>query len=229
LLIEVRIAWQQEVFVLLAQIIEVFQDIVLPWQREFKEKGELLREDPFVGFVATSVLGAAFYYFTRQSPSWLGFFLNYAGIAMFILGGFAALAAGWFGWRWYVRIAWPTVFLAWIIYGCFDTYLVVETVEKQAAKKYSRAEEVYTTIEQTDEIKRFTGRPLQRSVQSTDYVAQRPIAQFTETGLLNAEGKKHGRWEIFSEVPKRIAPTVKWYWNGEEVSEQQWEERAKAG
>jgi hypothetical protein len=66
-------------------------------------------------------------------------------------------------------------------------------------------------------------------VQSTDYVAQRPIAQFTETGLLNAEGKKHGRWEIFSEVPKRIAPTVKWYWNGEEVSEQQWEERAKAG
>jgi predicted Na+-dependent transporter len=69
---------------LLSQVYEVFEDIVIPWQRELKEKRDLLREDPFVGFIVTAIVGAVFYFFTRESPSWIGFLLHYLGIAMFL-------------------------------------------------------------------------------------------------------------------------------------------------
>jgi hypothetical protein len=210
---------------LLAELIEVFQDIILPWHKELKEKRELLREDPFVGFIALAAAGAAFYFFTRQSPSWIGSFLHYAGIAMFILGSFAALAAGWFGWGLYRKAAWPTALLALLIYGGFDTYEVVTQSEKQPIKKYNRADGAVTIIIQTDEIKRFTGRPLHRSILSTDIVAERPQLRGREEGPLNSAGQRHGRWEIISEIPKQITPTVKWYWEGQEMTQEQWEKK----
>jgi hypothetical protein len=211
---------------LLAEIYEVFQDIVMPWHRELKEKRELLREDPFVGFIALAAAGAAFYFFTRQSPSWLGFFLHYAGIAMFILGSFAALSAGWFGWGLYRRAAWPTALIVLLIYGCLDTYQVVTESEKQPVKKYNRADGALTIIVQTDEIKRFTGRPLNRSILSTDIVAERPQARIREEGPLNSAGQRHGRWEIIAEIPKQTTPTIKWYWEGKEVTEVEWEKKS---
>jgi hypothetical protein len=206
---------------LLAQIIEVFEDIVTPWQRELKEKRELLREDPFVGFVALAVLGVVFYVFTRQSPSWIGFLLHYLGIAMVVLGGIAALAAGWFGWALYRRAAWPTALLALLIYGCFDTYQIRTTNERKPAKPLPG--EVFITT-QTDEVKRFTGRPLYRSVDIVDQVAGRPVDRIVEEGPLSPVGQRQGRWEI----TKRGTVTIKWYWNDKEVTEAEWERAVTA-
>lgn len=212
---------------MLAEIYEVFEDIVVPWQRDLKEKRDLLREDPFVGFIALAVLGAAFYFFTRQSPSWIGFLLHYSGIAMFILGGIAALAAGWFGWNLYRRAAWPMALLVLLIYGCRDTYLVSTTSEQKRASVFRGEEGAMLITTQTDEIKRFTGRPLNRSVDSIDQVAGRAVHRTLAEGPLNSAGQKHGRWEVFSLVPKRTAVIDKWYWQDREVTETQWREENK--
>jgi hypothetical protein len=205
---------------LLSQIIEVFQDIVVPWQRELKEKRDLLREDPFVGFIALAVLGAVFYYFTGQSPSWTGFLLHYLGIVMFILGGIAALAAGWFGWALYRYAAWPTAVLVLLIYGCFDTYQVVTTSEQKPAGNFRVEEGVVRVTTQTDVVKRFTGRPLHRSVNMVDQVAGRPVRRISEEGPLNSAGQKHGRWEVSS----RGTTTFKWYWQDKELPEMEWQQ-----
>ncbi len=205
---------------MLSQIYEVFEDIVIPWQRDIKEKRDLLREDPFLGFIALSVLGAAFYFFTRQSPSWLGFILHYSGIAMFILGGIAALASGWFGWGLYRLAAWPTVLLVLLVYGCFDTYQVSTTSEPKRLSGYRIEEGVMRTITQTDDIKRFTGRPLHRCVVTLDEIAGRPVHRTIEEGPLNSAEQRHGRWE----VAFRGTVTFKWYWQGKEVTASQWQQ-----
>jgi hypothetical protein len=205
---------------LLSQIIEVFQDIVVPWQKELKEKRDLLREDPFVGFIALAVLGAVFYYFTKQSPSWIGFLLHYLGILMFILGSIAALAAGWFGWQLYSRAAWPTALVVILIYGCFDTYVVQTTSEPQRLKGTRFEEGAVRVTTQTDVIKRFTGRPLHRELDTIDQFAGRPLSRVIEEGPLNAAGQKHGRWE----KTFRGTVTDKWYWQDKEVTEAKWQE-----
>jgi hypothetical protein len=209
---------------LLPQIVEVLQDIVVPWQRELKEKRDLLREDPFVGFIAVAVLGAVFYYFTKQSPSWIGYLLHYLGIAMFILGSFAALAAGWFGWGLYRRAAWPTALLVLVIYGCFDTYQVQTASEEKVIGKFRVEEGLVRVKTQTDEIKRFTGRPLYRSVDTIDQVAGRAVHRIVEEGPLNSAAQRHGRWEEYSLVPKRQSTTVRWYWQDKEVTETEWQQ-----
>lgn len=208
---------------MLSQIYEVFEDIVTPWQRDLKEKRDLLREDPFVGFIAMAITGAAFYFFTRQSPSWIGFLFHYLGIAMFILGGIAALAAGWFGWGMYRRAAWPTTMLVLLAYGCFDTYQVSTTSEQKLTRSHRVEENVTLRTTQTDEIKRFTGRPLHRSVDSNEQVAGRTMRRTLAEGPLNSSGQKHGCWEVSSLVPKRNAPLVKWYWQDKEVTETEWQ------
>jgi hypothetical protein len=205
---------------LLSQIYEVFTDIVVPWQKDLKEKRDLLREDPFLGFIALAVLGAVFYYFTRQSPSWIGFLLHYLGIMMFILGGIAALAAGWFGWGLYRRAAWPTALLVLLIYGCCDTYVVQTTFNPQRVKGSRIEEGAVSVTTQTDEIKRFTGRPLHRELDTIDQVAGRPLNRVIEEGPLNSAGQKHGRWE----KTHRGTVTNKWYWQDKEVTETQWQE-----
>jgi hypothetical protein len=209
---------------LLAQICEVFEDIVVPWHRDLKEKRDLLREDPFLGFIAMAVLGAVFYFFTRQSPSWIGFFLHYAGISMFLLGSIAALAAGWFGCGLYRRAAWPTALLTLLIYACFDTYQVTATSEQKRSGAFHLEDNRILVTHQTDEIKRFTGRPLHRCVDRIEQVGGRAMSRRVADGPLNAAGQKHGRWEVASLVPKRNAPIVKWYWQDKEVNETQWQE-----
>jgi hypothetical protein len=213
---------------LLSQIYEVLLDIVTPWQREWNEKRELLAEDPFVGYATVATLGAVFYYFARQSPSWIGFFLLYAGVVMFIVGGCAALSAGWFGWAFYRRAAWPTAFLALVVYGCFDSYLVTTVSEEQSAGIFRGEEGAKRVTTQTDEIKRFTGRPLWRNLESIDQVAGRPVRRIIEEGPLDSAGRKHGRFETFSVIPKRTEPTTKWYWQDKEMSRADWE-KAKQG
>ncbi|MCC6124440.1 MAG: hypothetical protein IT426_05740 [Pirellulales bacterium] len=208
---------------MLSKIYEVVEEIVVPWHRDLKEKRDLLREDPFVGFIAMSVLGAAFYFFTRQSPSWSGFFLHYAGIAMFLLGGIAALAAGWFGWGLYRFAAWPATLLALSIYGCFDTYQVSATSERRQASSFRGETGATLLVTRTDLVKRFTGRPLHRSEDSIDQVAGRTVRRSIAEGPLNAAGQKHGRWDVSSYVPKRNAPIVKWYWQDKEVTKAEWE------
>jgi hypothetical protein len=214
---------------LLAQVIEVFEDIVTPWQRDLKEKRELLREDPFVGFIAMAIIGAAFYYFTRQSPSWIGFFLHYLGIAMFILGTIAALAAGWFGWGLYRFAAWPATLLILLIYGCSDTYEVCTTSEQKRPSGFRVEEGAIQVKTQTDENKRFTSRPLYRSVDSIDQIAGRAVHRIIEEGPLNSAGQKHGLWKIYSLIPKRTAVQDKWYWQDKEVSETEWQQAEKSG
>jgi hypothetical protein len=207
---------------LLAQIIEVLEDIVVPWQKEIKEKRELLSEDPFVGFVALSILGMVFYFFTKQSPSWIGFFLHYLGILMIILGGIAALAAKVFGWGLYRRAAWPTALLVMFIYGCMDTYQISETTETKRAGSVRGADDLLITATRTDEIKRFTGRPLSRDIDTIDQLAGRTVHRTFAQGKLNAVGQKDGHWEVFTLVPKRSAVVDKWYWQDKEVTEEEW-------
>jgi hypothetical protein len=208
---------------LLSQIYEVLQDIVTPWQREWKEKRELLGEDPFIGYAAVAILGAVFYFFARQSPSWIGFFLLYAGIVMFILGSCAALSAGWFGWALYHRAARPTAVLALVVYGCFDSYLVTTTREELRAGIFRGEEGAKRVTTQTDEIKRFTGRPLWRNLETIDQVAGRPVRRIIEEGPLDSAGRKQGRFETFFVIPKRADSTTKWYWQDTEVSRAEWE------
>jgi hypothetical protein len=208
---------------LLPQIVEVLQDIVVPWQRELKEKRDLLREDPFVGFIALAVLGAVFFYFTRQSPSWIGFLLHYLGLAMSVLGGIAALAAGWFGWGLYRRAAWPTALLVLLIYGCFDTYQVATTTESKPTGSFRIEEGVVRVTTQFDDVKRFTGRPFHRSINMIDQVAGRPVRRISEEGPLNSAGQKHGCWDVTA----RGTTTNKWYLQDKEVSEMEWQQAGK--
>ena len=147
---------------------------------------------------------------------------------MFILGGIAALAAGWFGWGLYRRAAWPTLLLVLLIYGCFDTYQVSTTSEQKIASGFRVEEGVVRVITQTDEIKRFTGRPLFRSVDSIDQIAGRAVHRSVAEGPLNSAGQKHGCWEVTSLVPKRTAVIVKWYWQDKEVTETQWQQENAA-
>jgi hypothetical protein len=144
------------------------------------------------------------------------------------VGVFAALAAGWFGWNLYRYAAWPTTIVALLIYGCFDTYHVSTTTEQQRRASAFRGEEGATlTINQTDEIKRFTGRPLHRTLESIDQIAGRTVRRTIAEGPLNSAGQKHGRWQESSLIPRRPLVIVKWYWQDKEVSEAQWRKEDK--
>jgi hypothetical protein len=129
-----------------------------------------------------SIVGAVCFYFTLQSPSWIGFLLHYAGIAMFLLGGIAALAAGWFGWELYRLAAWPTALLVILIYGCFDTYQVSSTSEQKSTSVFRSEEGAILSITRTNEIKRFTGRRFFCREARVDRVAGRPSAESSRRG-----------------------------------------------
>jgi hypothetical protein len=207
---------------LLPQILEVIEDIVVPWHRELKEKRDLLREDPFVGFVAMAVLGAIFYFFFRGSPSWAGFFLLYGGIAMFFLGSIAALASGWFGWGLFRYAAWPTTIVILLVYGFCDTFTVKTTFDPVPLKHHRVEENALSTTTHTDTFKRFSGRPLTREIDTNEDVLGRTIHRSISAGPLNPAGQKHGQWITYSLVPKRSAETMTWYYNDKEVSESEW-------
>jgi hypothetical protein len=208
---------------LLSQICEVFTDIVVPWHRDIKEKRDLLREDPFLGFVAVAVLGAVFYYFFRQSPSWIGFILLYSGMAMFILGSIAAVSAKWVGWTLFRRAAWPIAIFVLVIYGCTDTYLVITPSEPVRLKGYRIEEGAVTFDTQTDEIKRFTGRPLYRWIDTSNQIAGRTVRRTLAEGPLNSAGQKHGRWVVSTLVPKNNFEIITWYWKDKEMNQTQWD------
>jgi hypothetical protein len=207
---------------LLPQLLEVIEDIVVPWHREIKEKRDLLREDPFVGFIAMAVVGAICYFFFRDSPSWIGFFLLYGGMVMFILGSIAALAVGWFGWGLFRYAAWPTAFVVIIIYGCFDTYTITKTFDPIRISRYRIEENAFRSVTQTDTFKRFTGRPLYRVIDTSDEVQSKTFTRTISEGPLNPAGRKEGRWTAYSLVPKRSLEIATWYRDDKVITEAEW-------